>query len=98
MEGFRDKWVTQETLWLTCAKDSSSWAEIRAVVGRAMDGSRKTRSGLPQSSRCGGAGSLGPETRLGSGWSREAGPAGLPNKLDAGCESRRVQRDLPSPA
>ena len=43
MEGFRDKWVTQETLWLTCAKDSSSWAEIRAVVGRAMDGSRKTR-------------------------------------------------------
>ena len=31
MEGFRDKWVTQETLWLTCARDSSSWAEIGAV-------------------------------------------------------------------
>ena len=42
MEGFRDKWVTQETLWLTCAKDSSSWAEIGAVGGRAQ-----TEAGRP---------------------------------------------------
>lgn len=103
LEGFRETRVTQEPLVSFGQRKGSCGLHVQrippAVRLRSGEGHGQKQGdqvGSPTVIQVLWAGSLGPETQLESGWSRKAGPGGLPNELEVGCKSQRRVPEGPS--